>query len=126
MISLLPRIRLQPFSLRMKSIRVPFSLVLAYCLSGYRQEGPILPELQDTTTAGKPVPGWYGLDFIEPGRQIEDPYSQFRELRERQPVNLTPDGGFVMIRSDRDPTLTRLHVVLNWSQELERLVPTRH
>ena len=39
-----------------------------------------------------PTPGWYGaepLDF-----QIEDPYTGFKQLRETQPVNLTPDGGW--------------------------------
>ncbi len=49
--------------------------------------------------AGKPpVPGWYGHEFTGPGTQIEDPYPGFRELRERQPVNLTPDGGWRLSR----------------------------
>ena len=40
-----------------------------------------------------PTPGWYGSIFDENGQQ-EDPYSGFRELRETQPVNLTPDGSW--------------------------------
>ncbi len=47
---------------------------------------------------GAPVPGWYGFEFTDPGVEIEDPYSQFRELRERQPVNLTPNGGWRLSR----------------------------
>ncbi len=54
--------------------------------------------MSDTTpdpsvARGAPVPGWYGFEFTDSSVQVEDPYSQFRELRERQPVNLTPDGG---------------------------------
>jgi cytochrome P450 len=45
-----------------------------------------------------PIPGWYGLEFTEQGEQTEDPYPEFRELRERQPVNLTPDGGWRLSR----------------------------
>ncbi len=45
-----------------------------------------------------PVPGWYGYEYEGPGFQIEDPYPMFRELRERQPVNLTPDGGWRLTR----------------------------
>ena len=44
-----------------------------------------------------PVPGWYGLEPEEEG-QVEDPYSSFRTLRETQPVNLTPDGGWRLTR----------------------------
>ena len=43
-----------------------------------------------------PTPGWYGskvLDF-----QTEDPYTGFKQLRETQPVNLTPDGGWRLSR----------------------------
>lgn len=53
---------------------------------------------QPVATGKTPVPGWYGLELTEPGIQVEDPYPQFRELRERQPVNLTPDGGWRLSR----------------------------
>ena len=43
-----------------------------------------------------PTPGWYGSEQID--GQIEDPYSGFKELRETQPVNLTPDGGWRLSR----------------------------
>ena len=45
----------------------------------------------------QPVPGWYGAVFEE-GMQSEDPYTGFRELRETQPVNLTPDGTWRLSR----------------------------
>ncbi len=45
-----------------------------------------------------PEPGWYGLEFNDRNVQLEDPYSQFRELRESQPVNLTPDGAWRLSR----------------------------
>ena len=48
----------------------------------------------DSTT---PIPGWYGSEPVE-GTQQEDPYSGFKELRESQPVNLTPDGGWRLTR----------------------------
>jgi hypothetical protein len=59
--------------------------------------------------AGKnPVPGWYGHEFNDRGMQIEDPYSEFRELRERQPVNLTPEGGWRLSRYEDVHRLLRL------------------
>ena len=45
----------------------------------------------------EPIPGWYGSEPDE-GIQQEDPYSGFKELRETQPVNLTPDGGWRLTR----------------------------
>jgi len=47
----------------------------------------------------KPVAGWYGA-FFEEGMQAEDPYAGFRQLRETQPVNLTPDGTWRLSRYD--------------------------
>ena len=38
--------------------------------------------------------------------------------------DVTPDGSFVMIRNEESPTATEILVVLNWLEELERLVPT--
>jgi cytochrome P450 len=46
----------------------------------------------------RPVPGWHGLEPTGEAIQIEDPYSGFRRLREEQPVNLTPDGGWRLTR----------------------------
>lgn len=51
----------------------------------------------DSNDSDQPVPGWYGSKPVE-GTQEEDPYSGFRELRESQPVNLTPDGGWRLSR----------------------------
>ena len=53
------------------------------------------PKLPEDRT---PVPGWYGLEFADAAEQPEDPYPEFRRLRERQPVNLTPDGGWRLSR----------------------------
>ncbi|HKJ24232.1 MAG TPA: cytochrome P450, partial [Myxococcota bacterium] len=47
--------------------------------------------MADAARQTAPIPGWYG-SFLEEGKQPEDPYPGFRELRETQPVNLTPDG----------------------------------
>lgn len=44
-----------------------------------------------------PEPGWYGSVLDERG-QVEDPYTGFNALRETQPVNLTPDGGWRISR----------------------------
>jgi hypothetical protein len=40
--------------------------------------------------------------------------------------DVTPDGRrFLMVRDDDDVESTRIVVVLNWSEELKRLVPTK-
>jgi cytochrome P450 len=41
--------------------------------------------------SSSPIAGWYGSQPPE-GTQPEDPYPGFKQLRETQPVNLTPDG----------------------------------
>ena len=51
----------------------------------------------DSIDSSMPAPGWYGSEPVE-GTQQEDPYSGFKELRETQPVNLTPDGGWRLTR----------------------------
>ena len=38
--------------------------------------------------------------------------------------DVSPDGRFLMIRSDPDSTPTHFNVILNWFEELQRLVPT--
>ncbi len=50
-----------------------------------------------TRDAKTPEPGWYGAQIEDVG-QIEDPYTGFAELRETQPVNLTPDGSWRLSR----------------------------
>jgi cytochrome P450 len=50
------------------------------------------------SAARTPKPGWYGFVFDAQNVQTEDPYTQFRELREQQPVNLTPDGTWRLSR----------------------------
>ncbi len=41
--------------------------------------------------------------------------------------DVAPDGeSFVMIQQSRDEPLTEIHVVLNWFEELNRLVPPPH
>ena len=54
-----------------------------------------------------PVSGWYGSVFEE-GVQPEDPYTGFRELRETQPVNLTPEGTWRLSRYDDIQRLLRV------------------
>jgi cytochrome P450 len=77
-------------------------------------------------TGKAPVPGWYGLEFTERIEQIEDPYADFKTLRERQPVNLTPDGSWRVSRYEdvhrllRDvPSGMRRHNGLLPGQEVE-------
>ena len=38
--------------------------------------------------------------------------------------DVTPDGGFVMTKPVEADSALQMHVVLNWFEELERLVPT--
>jgi len=42
----------------------------------------------------------------------------------RQTYDVAPDGRFLMIRDPEGPPLQRINVVLNWFDELKRLVPT--
>jgi Tol biopolymer transport system component len=38
--------------------------------------------------------------------------------------DIAPDGRFIMIQEDEESAKTRINVVLNWFEELKRLVPT--
>ena len=38
--------------------------------------------------------------------------------------DVTPDGRFVMIRTEESPAPRQINIVLNWFEELKRLVPT--
>ena len=56
-----------------------------------RRRSVIAQSISNPSDPGaRPVPGWYGSEPVE-GGQPEDPYSGFKELRETQPVNWTPD-----------------------------------
>jgi cytochrome P450 len=62
--------------------------------------------MAEASVIATPTPGWYG-SVLEPGVQREDPYTGFRELRETQPVNLTPDGTWRLSRYDDIQRLLR-------------------
>jgi serine/threonine-protein kinase len=66
-------------------------------------------------TPGKPV------EFFE-GHYAVDPFA-----KDMQNYDVAPDGRFVMIKEGedggQDPAPVQIHVVLNWFQELKRLVP---
>jgi cytochrome P450 len=64
-------------------------------------------EAKQDTTHQTPIPGWYGSDSSAGMDQTEDPYSGWRELRETQPVNLTPDGGWRISRYEDVQQLLR-------------------
>jgi len=69
--------------------------------------GPLpSPVMADSHARETPVPGWYG-SVAATGVQVEDPYTGFRELRETQPVNLTPDGTWRLSRYDDVQRLLR-------------------
>ena len=42
----------------------------------------------------------------------------------RRKYDVAPDGRFMMLRDEESPEPAQIHIVLNWFQELERLVPT--
>jgi len=50
-------------------------------------------------SARRPVVGWYGADPTDPAHQY-DPHPGYRQLREEQPVNLTPFGNWRVSRYD--------------------------
>lgn len=47
----------------------------------------------------EPVEGWYGADPEDPAH-LDDPHPGFKQLREQQPVNRTPWGGWRVSRYD--------------------------
>ncbi|MCB1844910.1 MAG: cytochrome P450 [Halioglobus sp.] len=51
------------------------------------------------TPPGRPVAGWYGADPTSMNLK-PDPHAAYRQLRERQPVNLTPHGDWRLTRYD--------------------------
>jgi hypothetical protein len=50
---------------------------------------------------------------------------QYYDIGPATTYDVTRDGQlFVMVRSEGEPTPTEIHVVLNWSEELKRVVPS--
>ncbi|MFT5441042.1 MAG: cytochrome P450 [Myxococcota bacterium] len=84
----------------------PFSVnryAIAYTHFSAKVRRPVIsqqPSSPENDASPKlPTPGWYGVEPVE-GPQPEDPYTGFKELRETQPVNLTPEGGWRLTRYD--------------------------
>jgi len=59
----------------------------------------------------------------EPALQISAPVALFDDRYEPRSFDISPDGArFVMIRRAADAPPPRLHVIVNWLPELEKLV----
>ena len=70
-----------------------------------------------------PGPSLHGLDVSEPTLLFDGPYiSRAGELGGSQSYDVAPDGRFLMVK--RDLSSGPLVVVLNWVEELKRLVPS--
>ena len=59
-----------------------------------------------------------GTSLALPFDEAGAPYANYDVARE--------SDGFIMVRSDEELSASRLVVVLNWFEELRRLVPTGH
>ncbi len=66
-----------------------------------------MSDIKKNETLETPEPGWYGSEQKLDMGQSEDPYTGYRRLRETQPVNLTPDGGWRVSRYDDVQRLLR-------------------
>ena len=69
--------------------------------------------LAPTFTASRPrllFEGRYEVSFLVSGMRFYD---------------VSPDGRFLMVKSDTPTTPRQLHLVVNWFEELKRLVPAR-
>lgn len=77
--------------------------------------------MQDTNVmTAKPQPGWYGAD-PDLGDMKADPHARYRQLRERQPVNLTPLGDWRLTRyEDVQKLLKHSH---SGMRNLQGLIP---
>ena len=65
------------------------------------------------------------LSAGRPRLLFEGAYWSFGRGRLSRSFDLSPDGQtFVMIEREEQATLTQIHVVQNWFEELKRLVPT--
>ena len=61
----------------------------------------------------------------EPELQPSTPVALFDNRYQRPSFDISPDGArFVMMRRADDAPPPRLHVIVNWLPELERLVPS--
>lgn len=75
---------------------------------------------QTNVPEGQPQPGWYGADPTLSDMKA-DPHAQYRELRERQPVNLTPDDSWRLTRyEDVQKLLKHSH---SGMRNLDGLIP---
>jgi len=67
-------------------------------------------QTEPTFQAGVPQKLFFGGNYVRGGSRQFD---------------ITPDGSrFLMIRESQDVEQAEIHVVLNWTEELKRLVPT--
>ncbi len=57
------------------------------------------PPSPDSKSTDHPPIGWYGADPMDPAHQ-DDPYPGYRQLRETQPISLTPFGNWRVSRYD--------------------------
>jgi len=64
------------------------------------------------------------LQVSEPELLFEGPYEGGIGPRGSQTYDVAPDGRFLMVKPDQSAQPGRLIVVLNWTEELKRLVPT--
>lgn len=62
---------------------------------------------QHVATTARPRPSWHGADPADPA-YLEDPYPVYRQLRERHPISLTPDGVWRLTRYDDCLRMLRL------------------
>ena len=74
-------------------------------------------ETEPNLSAGRPRILFEGLSRLPPGG-VDQPVDQ----RDYDP---TPDGQrFLMVKRGEESLPTQINVVLNWAEELKRLVPT--
>ena len=67
------------------------------------------------------------LELGQPVMLFDGPYTSFVRRDASKDYDVAPDGRFVMVRPEGGVrAVHRLNVILNWFQELERLVPTEH
>ncbi|GMR24576.1 MAG: hypothetical protein BMS9Abin37_3137 [Acidobacteriota bacterium] len=65
-----------------------------------------------------------GLDVSEPALLFDGPYAASTDGDGSQTYDAAPDGRFIMVEPDESSS-SRLVVVLNWVEELKRLVPSK-
>jgi Tol biopolymer transport system component len=107
----------------------------------YLQAHPGPGERQQISNEGGRMPRWSkkGTELlyfsgpkmmsveVQPDPQLRVTKPRILFERKHQPLSydVTPDGQrFVMVESEQESAPTQLNVILNWHQELKRLVPT--